>query len=84
MNFTYNINFVNKARNEHLYNSENTSRNNVIFVRSYYKYTGNTQETGTRTALTLQGIGDKKWGRDSSQHTRVKKASSGNAYVGNK
>lgn len=84
LGFTYNINSVNKARNELLYNSENTAINNNIFVRSYFKPTNGAEINNIKPALTLRAPGDKKGGRDSSQHIRIKKASYGNAYIGNK
>jgi hypothetical protein len=81
MNFTFNEK-VNSARREYLYNGPETSISNKIFNNSISKFFS--KESGTQIAQTLRGQGDYIGGRDHSQYTRLKRASSGNSYSGNK
>lgn len=82
MNFTYNEK-VNKARSEYLYNGDETARYNKIFVKSISGLNFS-RSNGTRVAQALRAPGDYVGGRDHSQYTHLKSASSGNSFSGNK
>jgi hypothetical protein len=82
MNFTFNEK-VNSARREYLYNGLETSISNTIFNNSISK-TNVSNGSGSQLAKTIRAPGDYIGGRDYSQYTRLKRASSGNSYSGNK